>query len=87
MHQLIIWWRQIICCAPINYLSGWLLLSPIFLGARLSYVSYINILMARSLDVLCVNPLEVKVSYVSSCTNSPGDRISQPARRLWKRGH
>ena len=52
----------------INYLSGGLDRNPTFLRARQSYVLYINLLMARALDVPCFNPLEARVSYVSSCT-------------------
>ena len=32
--------------------------------------------MARALDVPFCNPLEARVSYVSSCTNSLEDRLS-----------
>ena len=48
MHHLIIWRRQIICYAPNNYLSGGLHGSPTLLGARLLYVSYNNLVMARA---------------------------------------
>ena len=64
--------------APIDYLSGglpWLHLSPTLQGARLSYVSYNNLLISRSLDVPWFNLLEARVSYVLWCTNPLGARV------------
>ena len=61
MHQLIIWRRQIICCAPIYYLSGGVHQGPTLLVARLSYFSYIYFVITRALNVPCFNLLEARV--------------------------